>query len=258
MRVLDVEDGILGRLLLGEFEIEIELAVGFAEQKEKSHDVGADFVDQLVECDVGRLARGHFHFLASARERDELVDNRVDGSDVVAERLDGGDDLLVLGDVIGAEDVHDQIETALELLDVIGDVGRAISRLTSGPERTSTASLGSPSGSPRRPYSAVLLEGEAGVVQSLQDIFNLARVEEIKLVGEDVEADSEARAGLIDVGEDGFDSHRAESLEIGHRHERIAPVRFQRARDVDDVLALVAVRRHRRFDAVRLQITYAD
>src|SRR6202035_1421094 len=101
-------------------------------------------------------------------------------------------------------------------------------------------------------YRAVLLEGEAGVVQSLQDIVNLARVEEIELVGEDVEADSESRAGLIDVGEDGFDSHRAENLEIGHRHERIAPLRFQCTRDIDDVLALVTVRGHRSVDTVRL------
>ena len=132
MRILDVKDGIFGRLLFGEFEIEIELAVGLAEQKEKSHHVGADLVDQLVERDVSRLARGHFNFLASARERDELVDDRVDGSDVVAERLDRGDDLLMLGDMIGAEDVDDQVETALQLLDVIGDVGRAISRLLVG------------------------------------------------------------------------------------------------------------------------------
>ena len=49
VRILNVEDGILGRLLLGELEIEIELAVGLAEQKEKSHHVGADFVGKLLE-----------------------------------------------------------------------------------------------------------------------------------------------------------------------------------------------------------------
>src|ERR1700720_4799193 len=53
VRILNVEDRIFGRLFLGELEIEIELAVGLAEQKEKSHHVGADFVDQLVERDVG-------------------------------------------------------------------------------------------------------------------------------------------------------------------------------------------------------------
>ena len=95
-------------------------------------------------------------------------------------------------------------------------------------------------------------------MQSLEHGVNLSRVEEIELVGEDVEADSEARAGLVDVGEDGFDSHRAENLEVGDGHERIAPLRFQCARDVDDVLALVAVGGHRGVDAVRLEIAHAD
>ena len=162
VRVLDVEHGILGRLLLGELEIEIELAVGLAEQKEKSHDVGADLVDQLVERDVGGLARGHFDFFAGARERDELVDDRADGRDVVAERLDRGDDLLMLGDVIGAEDVDDQVEAALELLDVIGDVGRAISRLLVGAGAHEHRVLGKSERLAAQPDGAVLLEGEAG------------------------------------------------------------------------------------------------
>ena len=95
-------------------------------------------------------------------------------------------------------------------------------------------------------------------MQRFENGVNLSVIEEIELVAEDVEADSEARAGLVDVGEDGFDSDRAENLEIGHGHERIAPIGFQSARDIDDVLALVAVGGHRRVDAVRLQIARAD
>ena len=95
-------------------------------------------------------------------------------------------------------------------------------------------------------------------MESLENCVNLSRVEEIELVGEDVEADSEARAGLVDVGEDGFDSHRAEYFEIGHGHQRIAAIRFQSARDVDDVLALVALVGHHGVDAVLLEIAHAD
>ena len=95
-------------------------------------------------------------------------------------------------------------------------------------------------------------------MQRLEHLFNFSGVEEIELVGEDVEADSEARAGLVDVGEDGFHSHRAEYLEVGDGYERIAAVGLQRARDVDDVLALVALGGHGGVDAVLLQIADAN
>src|ERR1039458_6750737 len=47
-----------------------------------------------------------------------------------------------------------------------------------------------------------------------------------EFVGIDVEANSQARASLVDVGEDGFDGRRAENLKLGHGHERVAPLRF--------------------------------
>ena len=95
-------------------------------------------------------------------------------------------------------------------------------------------------------------------LSALSTLSTCAAFEEIELVGEDVEVDSEARAGLVDVGEDGFDGDRSKNLEVGNRHERIAPLRFQGARDIDDVLALVAVFGHRRVDAVLLEIACAD
>ena len=76
MRVLDVKDRVLRRLPLGQVEIEVEMAVVLAKQEKKPHHVGTDLVDQLIERDVGRLARRHLDLLAGARERHELVDDR--------------------------------------------------------------------------------------------------------------------------------------------------------------------------------------
>ena len=55
----------------------------------------------------------------------------------------------------------------------------------------------------------------------------------------------------------GFDGRSAENLEVGDGYERVAALRFQSARDVDDVLALVALFGHRGVDAVRLEIPHA-
>src|SRR4029077_8664841 len=89
--ILNIEYRILGRLLLGELEIEIKLAVGLAEQKKESDHVDADLIDKLVEGHVGGLARRHLNLLAAARERDELVDDRANRGDVMAERFHRGD-----------------------------------------------------------------------------------------------------------------------------------------------------------------------
>src|SRR5258708_10873625 len=129
VRILDVKNRILGRLLLGQLEIEIKLTVRLAKQKEKSHHVNADFLDKLVESHVGRLAGGHLDLLAGARERDELVDDYANRPSVVAERLYRGDHLLMLPDMVRAEHVDDQIESAFQFLYMIRDVGGAISWL---------------------------------------------------------------------------------------------------------------------------------
>ena len=66
----------------------------------------------------------------------------------------------MLGDMIGAEDVDDQVETALELLDVIRDVGRAISRLLVGAGAHQHRVFGQSERLAAQLDCAVLLEGE--------------------------------------------------------------------------------------------------
>ena len=180
MRILDVEDGILGRLLLGELEIESRTGCRTCGQKEKSHDVGAAYfvgklLEQLVERYVSGLAGGHFNFFAAAYQRDELINNRTDGRDVVAERLDGGEDLLMLGDMIGAEHVDDQIEAALELLDVIRDVGRAISRLLVGAGAHQHRVFRKAERLAAQIDCAILLERQARVAERLEHLVDLRR-----------------------------------------------------------------------------------
>jgi hypothetical protein len=72
MRILHVEDGVVGALLLGELEIELELAVGLAQQEEEAGRVGADLVEHLAQGDELAGALAHPHGLAAAGEVDEL------------------------------------------------------------------------------------------------------------------------------------------------------------------------------------------
>ena len=87
VRVLHVEDRVLGGLLDGQIEIELELAVAFAHEKEEARRVGADFVHHFAQGDELARALAHAHRLAAARQAHELDDQHAQLAWIAAERL---------------------------------------------------------------------------------------------------------------------------------------------------------------------------
>src|SRR5215469_4293153 len=155
VRILHVKDRVLGGLLACEVEIEVELAVRLAEQEEESHDVRPNFIDQFVERHVGRLAGGHLDLLAAARERHKLVNDDTQRTDVMPERFDGGDHLLMFGNMVGTKHVDYQVVAGLQLLDMVRNVRGPVGRL---PVRTGTYQyliFGQPDGTATQPERAV-------------------------------------------------------------------------------------------------------
>ncbi len=93
-----------------------------AAQEPVARGVGADLVEQLLEGDHLARALAHPHGLAVAEQVDELADDHVE-LPLVPERRARG---LHAGDVavvVGAPDVDDAVEAAVELVLVVGDVG---------------------------------------------------------------------------------------------------------------------------------------
>ncbi len=191
------------------------MAVVLAKQKEEPRNVGAHFGHQLVEGDVSRLAGGHLDLFAGARERHELVDDRVDRRGVVAERLDRRDHVLVLGDMVGAEHVDNQIEAAPELVDMVGDIGRAIDRLVRRARTDQHAILGQSERLALEPDRTVVFGDQAALAQSRDRGVDLAVADEVELVSEHVEPDLQVGAGLMDFREDRLLRGGAENLEVG-------------------------------------------
>src|SRR5215469_11263714 len=99
----------------------------------------------------------------------------------------------MLGDMIGAEHVDDQSKAALELLDVISDVGRAISRLAVGTGAHEHGILGESERFAAQISRAVLLERETAIAKTGEHPLDQAGFEQIEFIGENVEADAEAR-----------------------------------------------------------------
>src|SRR5579875_3616700 len=101
-----------------------------SEQKKESHDIGAHFVYQLVERHVSGSPRRHLDLRASPSQGHELVNYRPDRPGIVAERPQRSDHPFMFGDMVGTEYIDDFVKAAPQLIDMIRDVRRPISRLS--------------------------------------------------------------------------------------------------------------------------------
>src|SRR5215475_1747855 len=126
MGILYVKHRIFGRLAPREVQIEIQLTVRFAEQKEESNYIGPDLIDEFIQGDVRRFSGRHLDLLTCSREGHELIDDRPDSGNVVPERLDRCHNLLMLCNMVGAKHIDYQIEAALQFVDMICNVRSSI------------------------------------------------------------------------------------------------------------------------------------
>ena len=127
MGVLDVIDRVFVGLALGQIEVEIEVLVGLAQRVEEAAGIVADFRRSSRSVTNSPERGRHRGLLAIAVEHGELDQRDTCSlSAVEIERLDGAGDTRDVAVVVGAPDVDDLVETALELVQVVGDVGGEI------------------------------------------------------------------------------------------------------------------------------------
>ena len=189
--VLDVVDGVLGRLLLGELDVEVDLHVRGARGEEPAGGVGAHRVEQVVERDEGARALRHRDLDAVDHEADPADQQHLVVVRVVAHRLGR---VLVPGHrpvVVHAPDVDEVVEAAAELLGDVADVGGEVRRPAVG--AVDHAVLVVAEGGGAEPGRAVLLVDLARVAQPLHRPLDPALVVERGLALPDVEVDAEAR-----------------------------------------------------------------
>ncbi len=128
--------------------------------------------------------------------------------------------------MVGAEDGDQQLEAALALVEVIGDVGGEVGLLAVGAHHDAVFLVAE--GSRAEPGGAVLLEGMAVGAQPLQravDRSAVRAVAEVAFGVPAVEADAELGQVVADVGEDRRESLVEHGLEVRRAEQRL------RARD---------------------------
>src|SRR5579872_582572 len=125
--VLNVEDRVVPRLLDHLGKIEIKDRVVLPVEHHEADGILADFVDHLAQGDEIAGALGHLYGFAVTQESHELDDLHVQAGLPGRHRLDRRLDALDVAAMVGAPDIDQIAEAAIELVLVIGDVGGEIS-----------------------------------------------------------------------------------------------------------------------------------
>src|SRR6201999_2192142 len=203
--------------------------------------VDAQRVHQVVEGDHGAGTLAHPHRLAVANQVDHLPDQHLDGRGVVAEGGRRGLEPRDVPVVVGTEHVDAQVETALPLVQVVGEVAGDVGRLAVALDHDAVLIVTKSTGA--QPACAVFLVDVAAFAQLGDGTVDPTVAVHRVFVGVDVEVGSEIVQRLSDVGEHQIDADLAEGLvHLGFgQAQRVRCLLQHLGRDVGDVGARVTV-----------------
>ena len=128
MRHLDVINRILFRLGCREIDIEDQLRITLAHQKEVPHRVPTNFVHEVANGHVTAGALGDLHFFAVLHHRHHLVQHvlGISAGHSHVERLEPGPNPGDGAVMVGALDVDRALESTFPFRHVVGDVRHEI------------------------------------------------------------------------------------------------------------------------------------
>ena len=217
MRVLDVEHGVLGRLLGRQVDVDVDRLIVASRDEVPAGRVDADLVDEVVQENNVTAALGHLRRLAAPRQMDELVDQDLERLARVAEHLGQRLQAADVPVVIGPEDVHEVVESLGVLPAHVGGIGRVVRRRPVGASEDAVllVAVGRRPG----PQGPVILVG----VEQRDRVRDLSLDDALAL--ERVEADPEALQRSLD--------------EVEHDRHGVAVD----LRELGDVVAVVAILR---------------
>src|SRR5262245_8708400 len=217
VRVLDVVDRVLLRLLRGQVDVDVDCLVGTPVDEVPARGVDADLVHEVVEEDDVAAPLRDLALFPALDDVHELVEENLDVLGLVAEHLRHDRVPAANAVVVGTEHVDDPVEAAIELVGEVHDVDRRVGRLA--------ASFGGAH------EHAVLLLSELRRADPDRS-FLLVRVEPLEHFGQPALEGALAAPGV---------EMHTEALErrldpLQHRRHGIAFV----PRELDDVLAEVS------------------
>ena len=181
-------------LRVRQVEIDVELRVGRTAHEGVARRIHTDDVDEVLEGDDRAGALRHPHWFAVLHEVDLLADQdlEIDVRDI-AERRGHRHQSLDVAVMVGAEQDQVAFESALSLVQVVGEVAGDVGALAVFLDDDAVfvvAEVGC--AQPGRP---VRLEDVAQFAQTVDRVLDRARFVQFVLVGEDVEVHAELVQG---------------------------------------------------------------
>src|SRR2546430_7275619 len=149
-------------------------SVAFAQHVEKARRIVPHLLAQLAQRDEFARALAHRHFLAVAVEHGELHQRNLEPARVQAESLERSLHARRVAVMVGAPDVDHAVEAALELVEVVGDVGGEISVLAVLAPHHAVLLVAERAGS--KPQRAALLEQMPARLQQPEGLVDQALV----------------------------------------------------------------------------------
>jgi hypothetical protein len=289
--ILDVVDRVIAGARLGQVEVEIQVLVVGAHDVKEAGGVRAHLVAQLAQRYELPRAGGHLHLLAEAKQHCELQQHDLELVRILAETDRGGAHARHVAMMVRPEHVDRPVETALQFVQKIRDVGREIRGAAVLADHNAIFLVAERGGA--EPGGAVLDVQVPVLAQALDGALHRAALFQFELGEPHVEVHAEFRQVLLDVGQDVVQRHvekhpvtvRLQQF-AGSLDQRIevkftvaAFVRRQRqavlqfaprkpaavavfhandARDVVNVVAAVAVVRETDAFAAQLQVAQPD
>ena len=241
MGVLNIIDGIFVRLLLGQFQIEIEVAVGTSHQEVVARRISPHLIDHLAKGDELPRAGGHRRRFAIPEEVDELHQDYLQGLLLMPKRLHGGGHPGDVPMMISAPDVDHGLKTSQELVPVVGDVGCKIGRIPVLPDDNPVFFV--PEGCGPEPEGPSFPIDETLLFQIQEELFDAFVPIEFPFAEVEVENDTEGPQILFDSFQNCARSIIGETRnDLGRVPDQVFfPVPFEQFRSqVADVIAFVA------------------
>ena len=291
VRVLHVVDGVVVGVRAREVEVEVEVLVVAAHHVEEARRVGAHFLPQLAQGHELAGAGRHLHLLALLEQHRELHQLDLQPRRIQAEPLRGGLQARDVAVVVGAEDVDRALEAAVELVQQVGDVGREVGGHAVLAHHHAVLLVAEGGG--LEPQRAVALRHVALGLQRVDRLRHRPGGGQRALAEPVVVAHAEFAEVLLDVGQAPFEAGvehqpvvglaeqflgaRDQGVDVGfpvaalgfvrrqavgHLEgvvaQAVAFLRAQRARDLDHVVALVAVVGKAHLHAAEFQVAQPD
>src|SRR5215472_5678909 len=131
----------------------------------------------------------------------------------MAQRPDRRHHSLVLGYMVGAENVDNDIESASELFDVVGDIGRAIRWLARPSRPHQHEILRQSQRLASKPYRTLIFAYQPAGAEPLDNRIYLAAANQVEFVREYIEANTQPLASVSYIGKYRFFGRRPKCLE---------------------------------------------